>query len=222
MRNQYGPLIGFLIFAVSSTAMSVDDGTKEAPPVDSGSGSVTYSTGGFGKISADNLRIDSDSELVFEDAITLVGTIGFRVPTLPSFGLELEFATAVIPGQITFRDCSTTAGGGGGGLLGGGGGGSTTNCSQDDAGDFGVNSITLYGTYRSPGQFYGMGKFGYGYAASNVDGLPEERNGTSWGLGIGYRWNLKRNNGVELVYADVNDVFTSQSLNFIYGFGGRD
>lgn len=221
MRSYFRRTLCAAAVLASAPVLAVDDGTKEAPPAEEGSGeSVTYSGIGLVKFSASSFMPDSSTTLNFDDSIGLNVVLGFRIPTLPIFSAELEFATAVFPGQAHVTQCSSSLGGGGG-LLGGGGSGSS-NCSTSDAGDFGVNSAGVYAVFRSTGEFYGMGKIGYRYLGTNVEGFPKKRNGTAYAGGLGYRWNPRKNQGVEFVYNRLSDEIKYLGFNISYGFGGRD
>ena len=215
-------LLPFALLFLSLPALAVDDGSKDAEELDEGDASVTYSSGGFSKISIDDFQLDSNTTLKFDDPVAITGTVGYRVPSFPGLGLELDFATAIIPGQITVRDCTTTGGTPANPITGTPATPGTTRCDESDGGDVGVNIIALNAVYRSQGKFYGMGKVGYGYARANIEGLPEKRSGSSYALGVGYRWSALSKNSVELVIGEANKVFQTTGLNFIYGFGGRD
>lgn len=216
MRQQAGILCASILL-FSAPVWAVDDGTKEAPPVDDSEGSVSYSTGGLARSSFDNIRLSNSSQLIIDNGVSLVANVGFRVPTFPVFGLELEIAATVIPGQVVEENCS---------VIGGGGfpfpDDGETQCSTSDRGDFGINNISVFGTFRSPGKFYGMAKYGIGYIQSNLEGYPEERNIKPYGFGVGYRWNPRKLSGVELYYSKAGDTVSYQGLSFSYGFGGRD
>ena len=80
----------------------------------------------------------------------------------------------------------------------------------------------LYAVYRSPGKFYGMGKVGYRYAGTNIQELQADRSGSAYAGGVGYRWNPKKSNGVELYYNKFTSQITYYGLNIAYGFGRRN
>jgi hypothetical protein len=134
---------------LAQPAWAVDDGTREAPPVeDETDESVTYSGIGLSYVGTDFDNVD--------DAINLGVVIGFRIPTVNIFAVELELSTTVIPGQIDSQSCSTSGGGGGFPIIGGGSSPQTTCVRSQN--DFGTNSAGVYAVLRSPGRFYAMGK----------------------------------------------------------------
>lgn len=219
-----------LALLVHHPALAVDDGTKEAPPADDISeGSITYSGVGLSRVSVDDHQVDSNTRLIFDGAISLNAVLGFRIPTLPSFGVELEIAGGVFPAEVKIEQCRTVIGGGGGvlGPILGGGGNSSTTCDQSDGGDFATTTAGVYAVYRSPGRWYGMGKIGYRYADVSfsdfeVEDFPVERTGTAYAAGFGYRWSPRKHNGAELFYNKTSDEISYYGFNFSYGFGGRD
>lgn len=198
---------------LSAPALAVDDGTEEAPPSeDGGDQSVTYSGIGLSKITADFDNV--------KDAINLNAVIGFRIPTVDIFAVELELSSTVIPGQVDGQECTTTPGGGGLPILGGGSD-DETNCTNAQN-DFGTNSAGVYAVLRSPGAFYAMGKYGYRYVTTSLSELDEDRSGNAYAFGAGYRWNPRKNNGVELYYNKLTERLDYIGFNVSYGFGGRD
>lgn len=203
-------------FLLSQPVMAVDDGTKEAPPAEDGANeSVTYSGIGVSRVDVDL----SDPDVTIDGAINLVATIGFRIPTVNGFGVEVELGQTIIPGQIKENSCSTAPNA----PPPLGPGGSTTTCSDRDRGDFGMNfAAGVYAVYRTPGKFYGMGKVGYRYAGTNIEELQEDRTGSAYAGGVGYRWNPKKLNGAEIYYNKFTSQISYIGLSFSYGFGGRD
>jgi len=196
-------------------ALAVDDGTKEAPPTDESDGSISYSGAGVSRV---NVKL-SDPDIKIDGAINLTAIIGFRIPTVDGFGIEIEIGQTIIPGQILERSCSTVVNP----PPPLGPGGSTTTCSDTDRGDFGMNfAAGLYAAYRTPGKFYGMGKVGWRYAGTNIEELQADRTGSAYAGGLGYRWNLRKNSGVELYYNKFTSQISYVGLNLSYGFGGRD
>lgn len=209
--------------ALSTPVLAVDDGTREAPPSEDLDEGVTYSGIGLSRMNVDDIALNSNNTLIIDSPINLNAAIGFRIPTVPVFSVELDLMITAIPGQIQRRSCSAV--GGGGGLpppLGGGGGGST-NCSESDEGDFGVNfGAGAYAVLRSPGRFYGMAKYGYRYLSTNIQEFPRERTGNAYGAGFGYRWNPRKNSGAEIFYSRLAEEMDAIGFNISYGFGGRD
>jgi hypothetical protein len=198
---------------LAQPAWAVDDGTREAPPVeDETDESVTYSGIGLSYVGTDFDNVD--------DAINLGVVIGFRIPTVNIFAVELELSTTVIPGQIDSQSCSTSGGGGGFPIIGGGSSPQTTCVRSQN--DFGTNSAGVYAVLRSPGRFYAMGKIGTRYVTTSIEELDDERGGSAYAGGIGYRWNPRKNNGVELFYNKFSDSLDMIGFSVAYGFGGRD
>lgn len=213
MRQIFRNSLYVLSLLAALPAWAVDDGTKEAPPLDEdGDQSVTYSGIGLSKLSADFDNV--------KDAINLNVVIGFRIPTVNIFGIELELSSTVIPGQVDSQSCSTTGGGGGLPVIGGGGEGEET-CTQSQN-DFGTNGAGVYAVLRSPGKFYVMGKAGYRYVTTSLSELDEERSGNAYAGGLGYRWNLRKNNGFEFYYNKYAERLDFLGFSVSYGFGGRD
>lgn len=215
MRDELKSSLLLAALMVCAPAFAVDDGTKEAEEKSENS-SVTYSGVGLvqAKTKFDNLK----------PAVNLNASLGFRIPTVEIFAVELEISTTVIPGSNSGpRQCSTI-GGGGGGLIGGGSSGSTScppgkfTSSSDD---LQMNNIGVFGVLRSPGKFYAMAKYGYRYLNTNIPELQQERSGNAYGFGGGYRWG-KSLSGVELAYTKYSKEVTYTGFSISYGFGGRD
>ena len=186
------------------------DGGDEPPPEDDDD-SVTYSGIGVARV---NVKLKNPN-IKIDGAINLAAVIGFRIPVLKGLGAEIELGQTIIPGQITETSCMT--------VPNVPPPGSTTTCSNRDRGDFGMNfAAGLYAVYRSPGKFYGMGKVGYRYAGTNIQELQADRSGSAYAGGVGYRWNPKKSNGVELYYNKFTSQITYYGLNISYGFGRRN
>jgi hypothetical protein len=168
--------------------------------------SVTYSGIGLTRVSTDFDNLKS--------AVNLTLDLGFRVPTFPIIGAEVEISTTIIPGENT----------GGGGAVGCGGPlqppcpGGGNNTSDPD--ELQMNNIAVYGVFRSPGRFYGMGKIGYRYLNTSIDELSEEnRSGAAYGGGAGYRWGESLS-GVEIYYTRMSEDLDYLGFSLSYGFGG--
>lgn len=183
--------------------------------------SVTYSGIGIAAASTDfdNLK----------DAVNLSAAIGFRIPSQRIVSVELEFATTIIPGENSGAPPLLGGGGGDNGglpIVGGGGGGDGNGGNgggqrlTQTSRDLQMNNIGLYLVARSPGRFYVMGKYGYGYTNNNIPELQEKRSDTAYGAGLGYRWNPDTLSGVELYYTRFNDEIDYAGFQISYGFGG--
>ena len=199
-----------------------DSGTTSEPPPDDDDVSVTYSGLGVTRVSTD---FDNLGE-----AINLQLILGFRIPTVPWFGVELDFQSSVIPGENEGVPASPILGGGGGGTPciggipdlppgctvgggGGGGGGAPSGNFTNDPDEFGMNAAGLSAVLRSTGRFYAMGRYGYRYVQTSIEELNEKRSGTAWGLGVGYRWS-KSLSGVELGYHQLTSEMDYLGLMF--------
>lgn len=184
-----------------------EEGTDVPPP--SEEQSVLYSAIGAALVSADFKNV--------KDAVTLdITLIGFRLPNVSWLGIELNFGTTILPGQV--KDRQTTGGGGDncGGLLEPPCEDPSTTTSTDD---FVANYGGLWAVVRSPTRFYGMGKLGYRYADSNLPELENDRSGTGWGIGGGYRFGS--NGFAELQYTQITADLAATGLQVTYGFGRR-
>ena len=200
-----------LLLSLPALAKDDDDKSKDKDD-DKPRESVTYTGIGLTRVSTDfdNLK----------DAVNLQLVLGFRVPTFDWFGAEVEIGTTIIPGENE----SNTSSGGGGGACGGilqppcppG----TTNTQDLD--ELQMNNIAAYAVFRSPGRLYGMGKIGYRYVNASIEELMEDdRSGTAWGAGAGYRWG-ETLSGVELFYTKFSDRIDYIGFTLNYGFDGRD
>lgn len=188
-------------------------GTSMPPPEEEQEElSTTYSSIGLQKVSADFENV--------EDAINLdITLIGFRIPTVSWFGVELNLGFTMIPGEIK---TTSSSGGGGGGVLCGLPGQppcpeGTVSASE---GDFTATTLGAFAVVRSPGKFFGMGKLGYRYVNSNIDQLNQERSGSGWGAGVGYRWN-KKGSYAELGYTKYNDLLDGIGFSISYSYDRR-
>jgi hypothetical protein len=187
-------------------------GTSMPPPEEEREElSTTYSSIGLQKIAADFRNV--------EDAINLdVTLIGFRVPTVPWFGIELNLGFTMIPGEVT----STSGSGGGGGPFCGLPG--FPPCPPDtisqSEGDFTATTLGAFAVVRSQGKFFGMGKLGYRYINSNIEQLNQERSGSGWGAGVGYRWN-KKGSYAELGYTKYNELLDGIGFSISYSYDRR-
>ena len=180
-------------------------GTEPAPPmVEDEEMSTTYSTIGLQKVSADFDNV--------KDAINLDFTmIGFRIPTINWFAIELNLGFTMAPGQI---DQSGSSG---------------TTCpitdpfctpssgSASSQSDFTTTTVGAFGVVRSPGSVYAMGKAGYRYMNTSIDQLQNDRSGTAWGAGIGYRWN-KKGSFAELGYTKIADKISGIGFSISYSY----
>ncbi|MBI3171623.1 MAG: hypothetical protein HYZ32_03410 [Hydrocarboniphaga effusa] len=190
----------------------VEEGTDSEPPPEDEELSTTYSSIGLNKISTNFDNVD--------DAVNLdITLIGFRIPTVPWFGVELNLGFTMIPGQIT-----ETTPGSSGSVIGCGPLGldpcPATGSSTTSSGDFGVNTVGAFGVFRSTGTFFAMGKVGYRYLSTNLPELQENRSGSAWGAGVGYRWN-KKGSYAELGYLKLSDDVKALGFAVSYSYERR-
>lgn len=188
-------------------------GTSMPPPEEEREElSTTYSSIGLQKVATDFQNV--------EDAINLdVTMIGFRLPTVPWFGVELNLGFTMIPGEI---QTTSSSGGGGGGFLCGlpGQPPCPENTVSSSEGDFTATTLGAFAVVRTQGKFFGMGKLGYRYINSNIEQLNEERSGTGWGAGVGYRWN-KKGSYAELGYTRYNELLDGIGFSISYSYDRR-
>ncbi len=191
-------------------------GTETAPPaVEEDEISSTYSSIGVQKVHAkfDNVK----------DAINLdIVAYGFRIPTVPWLGVELNIGFTFLPGQIDTN---------------GSGSGSAGTCfpgtmlppgcippspgnTASSSTDFSATNIGASVVLRSPGTFFVMGKYGYRYLNTSLDELRNDRSGTQYAGGVGYRWN-KKGSYVEFGYTKIADKIDALGFSLSYTYGRR-
>ena len=138
-----------------------------------------------------------------DGAINLEGVMGFRIPTLPWFGIELDIAQTIIPGENR-----PVVGSGCGGLL-------QPPCpgATADGDDFAMQALGVSAAFKSTGRFYVTAKYGYRYILTSLSDLDEDRSGNGLGFGVGYRWG-KGLSGVELGYKELAEDVDSIGLVF--------
>jgi hypothetical protein len=193
MKKQEARMRGLAIVAGLCLMMAM----PVVSAVDRRSSDVTYSALGLSRVTADFDNVGS--------AISLDSVLGFRVPGVQWFGLELNLGFTIIPGETT--PC---------GGLGPACGPNDTRGTQD----FQAVNVGVYTVFRTPGRLYGAGKIGYRYINSNLPELDEDRSGTGWGAGLGYRYNPDRGGAVELMYTRMSGDLDTLGLLFGFSFGG--
>ena len=158
---------------------------------------VFYSGFGVSRASPDFVNVGS--------AINLEGVMGFRIPTVPWFGIELDIAQTIIPGENNpevqpSQNC--------GGLL-------EPPCpgATSDPDDFGMQALGISAAFKSTGRFYVTGKYGYRYITTSIRELDDDRSGNGFAFGVGYRWG-KGHSGVELAYKELAEDVDSIGLVF--------
>jgi hypothetical protein len=205
-----------------------EGGTEQAPPARTDSDEeldeqVFYSGLGVG-------RVESDFQNLGE-AINLEIVLGFRIPTVKWFGIEIDIGQTIIPGENKTEEQSSFGGGGTeclidpspldpdgfpNGCTPSGSGGSPQTVSQDPD-ELAMQALGISAAVKTTGRFYFLGKLGYRYVATSIDELNENRSGTGFGVGAGYRWG-RGLSGVELSYKELSEDLDSLSLVFFARF----
>lgn len=181
------------------TAPPAEDEPEELPAI--------YSALGVQKLGTDIEGVT--------DAVNLdITVVGFRVPTVPWFGIELNLSTTFIPGEV--RESATTPGSEDCVIppfIGCTSSGGETITAEDN---YGVNALGIYLVGRSPGKFFATGKLGYRYIDTNLFDL-DEKTGNAWSIGGGYRW---KDDGsyVELLYTKLSDEFDALGFGISYSY----
>jgi len=152
---------------------------------------VFYSGFGLNRATADASNLGS--------AINIEGVMGFRIPTVPWFGIEIDIAQTLIPGEN--EPC-------GGPLAPPCAAGATT-----DPDEFAMQGLGLSAAFKSSGRFYVTGKYGYRYVVTSISDFDEQRSGNGFAFGGGYRWG-RGQSGVELAYTKLSDDIDSVGLVF--------
>ncbi|MGH8441483.1 MAG: hypothetical protein ACRETF_01115 [Nevskiaceae bacterium] len=161
-------------------------------------------------------RVSTDFDNLGE-ATNLEGVMGFRIPTFPWIGLEIDIGQTLIPG--TYRDprpaqaaqpcvgpnippgCPIPAQP------------AEKGASDGSRDEFAMQALGLSLALKSRGRFYVTGKYGYRYITTSNDTINENRSGNGFGLGVGYRWG-KGLSGVELGYKQLAEDVESIGLTF--------
>jgi hypothetical protein len=167
---------------------------------------VFYSGFGVGRVGTDFVNLG--------EAINLEAVMGFRVPTLPWFSLELDISQTIIPGEnkpvsstTPISNCSGLNQGLGLCTPGG------NDPATFDRDEFGASALGISAAFKSGGRFYVAGKYGYRYIATSIQELDDDRSGNGLAFGVGYRWG-KGQSGVELGYKQLADDVESVGLTF--------
>jgi hypothetical protein len=151
------------------------------------------------------------------EAINLDVTLGFRIPTVKWFGVEIDIGQTIIPGEYreprpaqpaqpigcgtVLNPCTTPA--------------QPAEEGARDSGrdEFAMQALGISAAFKSTGRFYVMGRYGYRYLATSNDTINEKRSGNGFGVGVGYRWG-KGLSGVELMYRELGEEVDSIGLTF--------
>lgn len=80
--------------------------------------------------------------------------------------------------------------------------------------------LAVFAVVRTPGRFYGVGKYGYRTVFSSIPETQEgdNRTGTAWSAGLGYRWGVGLSS-LELTHTKWSDQLDAVGLSLAYGFG---
>lgn len=169
---------------------------------------VFYSGLGIDRVSTDFANLG--------EATNLQAVLGFRIPTVKWFGLEIDLGQTLIPGDYRDPDPGSLGTPTGCGPLG------TDPCpgtpaeegAFDPEGDeFQMQALGLSLALKSTGRFYVMGRYGYRYLATSNEALNEDRSSKGFGAGLGYRWG-RGLSGVELTYKELAEHVESIGLTF--------
>jgi hypothetical protein len=158
------------------------------------------------------------------DAVNLDAVLGFRIPTAPWIGLEIDIGQTLIPGENMGPPDPGSPGT------------PDVNCpgplcvpgtpptppenGTNDPDEFGMQALGLSLVLKSTGRFYVTGKYGYRYIATSIDELNETRSSNGLGFGVGYRWG-KGLSGVELSYKELAEDVDSIGLTFFIRTANR-
>lgn len=196
---------------------------KRQPPIDEEMDDaeldeqVFYSGMGVSRVSTDFTNLG--------EATNLDVVLGFRIPTVPWVGLEIDIGQTLIPGEYRDPDPGSP-------------GTPDVNCPgplcvpgtpprpaengafDRDGDEFGMQALGLSLALKSTGRFYVTGKYGYRYIATSNDAINEKRSSNGLGFGLGYRWG-KGLSGVELSYKELGEDVDSIGLTFFIRTANR-
>jgi len=164
-------------------------------------------------------RVSTDFDNLGE-ATNLQAVLGFRIPTVPWAGVEIDLGQTIIPGDYrdpagAAPDCTGTD------IFGNPtppgcveGGRAAEDGAYDPEGDeFAMQALGLSLALKSTGRFYVMGRYGFRYLATSNEALNEDRSSEGFGAGVGYRWG-RGLSGVELSYKELAENVESIGLTF--------
>ncbi len=182
---------------------------------------VFYSGMGIERVSTDFANLG--------EATNLEVVLGFRIPTVPWVGLEIDIGQTIIPGE--YRDPRPGQAAGPPCVPPGSNNNTPPGCEAPavpgeqgafdaDGREFGMQALGLSLALKSTGRFYVTGKYGYRYIATSNDTVNENRSGKGFGAGVGYRWG-KGLSGVELGYKQLAEDVDSIGLTFFVRTGRR-
>lgn len=194
----------------------VDEGTESAPPPEDDDDldeQVFYSGLGLSRVETNFSNLG--------ETINLELVLGFRIPTVKWFGIEIDIGQTIIPGENTGSDPNAPV----------------SNCdpldealglctpggsepATRDRDELQMQALGVSAAVKTTGRFYVMGRYGYRYIATSIDELNENRSGTGFGVGAGYRWG-RGLSGVELSYKELSEELDAIGLVFYARFNDR-
>ena len=167
-------------------------------------------------------RVSTDYDNLGE-ATNLGAILGFRVPTFPWVGIEIDIGQTIIPGEYRDPDPGSE-------------GTPDVNCPgplcipgeparpaeqgapDGDGQEFAMQALGIGLAFKSMGKFYVTGKYAYRYIATSNDTINEDRSGNGLSAGVGYRWG-RGLSGVELGYKELARNVDSIGLTFFIRTG---
>ena len=111
----------------------------------------------------------------------LFGGLFFQDPSSGSLAIEGEISRTLSDGRIS---------------------------SRPDRGDWEIDTIALYGVYRTPGKYYFKGKLGFLHEDVTFRHLNQRTindDDTVFSLGLGVGWNIDDRTSLELDYTLIED-----------------
>lgn len=176
---------------------------------------ISYGGIGLSRVSADFQNV--------EDATNLELIVGLRVPYFSWISAEIDGSFTVLPGKNgAGANCRTIPATPPPPL--GTGQPARTECEAGrftrTTNEFQMSNIGLFGTVRTPGSLFLVGKYGYRLLNTSIPEIQEsdDTDGTAWTAGAGFRWNQGLS-GLELTYTDYSEDIDYYSLALAYGFG---
>ena len=200
---------------VDTIPVNVDD-EEEAVPAGTGPQeertASLFATLGLSHVASNFENLDT--------AINMDVSVGAALPWpfLDWLGGELDLSFTVVPGKYGgAQRCETTPPT----VLDPDG---TTTCEAgvftQSQNELQMTNLALFGVIRSPGRFYGLGKYGVRAIASSIPEIQEQdRHGVAWALGGGFRFGYGRLSGIELLYSDYSEHLEYLMLGLTHGFG---
>ena len=208
-KTRWPVLLAIALALLSGGALAKDDDDDDDDSLEKERQRITYSGIGLSRLSTDFDNV--------KDAVSLDAALGFRVPDVQWFAVELDIGFTLIPGEveresfdpgtecpITDPFCTPEE--------------PNTTSSQED---FQAFNLGVFAIIRTPGRFYAMGKTGYRYLNTNLPELDDDRSGSAWGLGLGYRYSAA-GGFAELGYTKLSDDLKALGFSLGYGFGKKD